>query len=55
MHTLFYIYNCVVMYLKAYMFRAQLVHHQGVGSWIQQSLDHIIISNMRDGRRFVTV
>jgi len=43
------------MYLNSYVFLASLVHHQGVHSFIQQSLGLIIISNMRNGRRFVNI
>ena len=32
--------------MNPYMFRASLVHHQGVYSCIKQSLHPIIISNM---------
>ena len=46
MHT--FSYNCyvIIMCLNSYMFRAELAHHQGVRSCINQSLELIIVSNV---------
>jgi len=41
--------------MNSYMFRASLVHHQGVHSCITQSLDLIIICNTWNGRKFIEV
>jgi hypothetical protein len=55
MHTICYKYDNIIIYTNSYMFQVSLAHHQEMHSYVQQSLDLVIISNMWNCCKFFNV